>query len=70
MAAEFGEWLKTAIEKHASEVEKPILIVGVTGKSVSSTDKQTLIDQILEYTIFCGRYQEDSLINVRFLVCS
>jgi hypothetical protein len=66
MAQEFGEWLQTAIQNHMFGLEKPILIVGVTGKTTSIDEKNGLIDQILEYSVFCGRYKEENAIKVDF----
>lgn len=64
MAQEFCEWLQTAIERYTHVLDKPILIVGVTGKSDLNGEKYSLIDQLLDYSVFCGRYKEDSLISV------
>jgi hypothetical protein len=68
MAEDFAEWLKTAVNKHANEVDKPVLVVGVTGKSEAGADKYGLIDELLEHTVFCGRYNEESLISVTFRI--
>lgn len=64
MAEEFGEWLQGATQKHINGSEKSVLVVGVTGKTTSCDEKHGLIEQILEYTVFCGRYGEEKPIRV------
>lgn len=62
MAEEFAKWLKTAVSKHAQD--SSVLVVGITGKSDSNTEKHKLIDELFEQSVFCGRYNEESLISV------
>ncbi|KAI6175913.1 hypothetical protein M3Y97_00742200 [Aphelenchoides bicaudatus] len=62
MAEEFAKWLKTAVSKHAQD--SSVLVVGITGKSDSNTEKHKLIDELFEQSVFCGRYNEESLISI------
>lgn len=66
MAEEFSEWLKGATEKCVED--KSVLVIGITGKSDSNSNKYGFIERLLESTAFCGRYKEEQTISVGYLM--
>jgi hypothetical protein len=76
MAESFAQWLLHAAENYSIDVaDKNVIVIGITGKSDSCTNKYEFIDQLLEQSVFCGRYEEEEerMINVslyllRFLI--
>ncbi|KAI6198325.1 Protein SMG8 [Aphelenchoides fujianensis] len=60
MAEKFARWLqKTADEFGIGAAEKPVLVVGVTGKSPSGTSGSLFLNEVLDRSVFCGTFEAE-----------
>ncbi|KAI6236231.1 hypothetical protein M3Y95_00135600 [Aphelenchoides besseyi] len=65
MAETFAKWLQKAADDHGiGAADKPVLVVGVNGKSTKQVPGCQFLDQVLDQTVFCGRYETEEFVNI------